>query len=239
MKRTTLFSVCSALVAATVMSVAGYGCGDDDDGVISKPDTGTGTETSTPEAGTPETSTGNPAAPTLGAQIDRMGRPAVNTALNHTFDPNDTAADTAKDGWNSNATPSGWPAAFTAEVSGNLAVYDGLDTVCGNQAAANPDAGATTNVQKYGALGAVLANDKLWLNTAGTTGNLYLAVELAATGIAPAAATDRGGRTLPMDVVDITYSALAAGALTGVTDGIAADTTKTSGTTFPYLAPPK
>jgi hypothetical protein len=237
MKRTTLFSVCSGLVAATVMSVAGYGCGDDDD-AVSKPDTGTGTETSTsPEASTPETSTGNPAAPTLGAQIDRMGRPAVNTALNNAFEADDAKAGAAKNAYNANNTPSGWPTAFTPELAGNLAVYDGLDRTCGNQAAASADPAATTNVLKYGGLAGVLADDKLWLNTAGASTGSYLSVELDATGIAKN--TDRGGRTLPMDVIDVTYSALAAGVLEGVTDGIAADPVKTSGTTFPYLAAPK
>jgi hypothetical protein len=236
MKRTTFFSFGSALVAATVMSFAAYGCGDDDDAATSKPDSGTA-ETGTPETGTPETSTGEPAAPTLGAQIDRMGRPAVNTALNHTFDPNAATADPAKDAWNANAMPGGWGAAFGPEVAANLAVYDGLDTTCGNQAAANPDAGATTNALKYGALAGVLADDRLWLNTAGTTAAQYLAVELDATGIAKNA--DRGGRTLPMDVIDVTYSALAVGDVKGVGDGIDADPAKTSGTTFPYLAAPK
>jgi hypothetical protein len=235
MNRTTFFSFGSALVAAAVMSFAAYGCGDDDDAATSKADSGTAAETGTP--GTPETGTGDPAPPALGAQIDRMGRPAVNTALNHTFDPNAATAEPAKDAWNANGTAGGWAAAFGPEVAGNLAVYDGLDTKCGNQAAADKDAGATTNALKYGALGGVLADDRLWLNTAGTTAAQYLAVELDATGIAKNA--DRGGRTLPMDVIDVTYSALAIGEVMGIGDGIDADPAKTSGTTFPYLAAPK
>lgn len=238
MNRKTLLSLGSALIAASVISVAGYGCGDDDD-AVSKPDSGNNPQTSPPDTGAPDTSTGNPPVPTLGAQIDRMGRPAVNTALNHTFDPNAATTDPAKDGWNSNKDPQSWKSAFTGEVAGNLAVYDGLDTVCGNQAAASADAGSTTNILKYGALAGVLADDRLFLNTAGTTGDVYLAVELAATGIAPAVATDRGGRTMPMDVIDVTYSALAIGDVKGVGDGIAADPAKTNGVTFPYLAPPK
>lgn len=236
MKRTTLFSVASALVAAGILSVAGYGCGDDDNS-ISRADGATaeaaGRETATTETGT------TPPAPTLGAQIDRIGRPAVSTALNHTFDPDAAATDLGKDTWNKDSNPQGWRTAFTPEISANLAIYDGLDTICGNQAGASADAGATTNILKYGALAGVLADDRLFLNTAGTTGIQYLAVELAATGIAPIAATDRGGRTLPMDVIDITYSALAIGNVGGVSDGIAADPAKTSGTAFPYLAAPR
>ena len=47
MNRKTLLSIGSALVAMGVMSVAGYGCGDDDDAVTTKTDSGT-----TPETGT-------------------------------------------------------------------------------------------------------------------------------------------------------------------------------------------
>ena len=36
-----------------------------------------------------------PAVPTLGAQLDRMGRPAVNTALNHGFDPSAAAGNSS------------------------------------------------------------------------------------------------------------------------------------------------
>jgi hypothetical protein len=234
-----MLSVSTALVALSALGFAAAGCGDDDDnGVVVVPDA-TVPDATVSDTGTVDTGATQPALPTLGAQIDRMGRPAINTALNHTFDPNATTANTAKDDWNKNADVASWRTTFTAEVSRNLAVYDGLDTVCGNQVLASADAGATTNLQKYGTLGAALADDRLFLNTGGTTSDQYLAVELAATGLAPAAATDRGGRTLPMDVIDITYSALAAGVLTGVTDGVGADATKTGGTTFPYLAAPR
>jgi hypothetical protein len=48
---------------------------------------------------TGDTGGGFPAAPTLGVQVDRMARPAINTALNHGFDPT-AAAGTAKDAYN-------------------------------------------------------------------------------------------------------------------------------------------
>lgn len=236
MNRTTLFSIGSALVAVVVMSVAGYGCGDDDVAATNKADTGTTPKpdgsTTTPDGG----SEGN-APPTLGAQIDRMGRPAVNTALNNTFEAVEATAGTAKDGWNANATPSGWSAAYAEEVSKNLAIYDGLDRNCSNQPLSDQDAGAVTSKAKYGALGGVLADDRLWLNTAGTTAAQYLAVELNATKLV--VNTDRGGRTLPMDVIDTTFTALVDGLDPVISDGIAADPAKTGGTTFPYLAPPK
>ena len=237
MNRKTLLSIGSALVAIGVMSVAGYGCGDDDD-AVTKGDSGTTTpETSTPETGTPDTGTKNPAPPTLGAQIDRLGRPAINTALNHTFDPNSTTAGAAKNAYNADSNQATWSATYAAQGAGNLAVFDGLDRNCNNQFLASGDAGAqNSNIAKYGTLASVTADDRLWLDTAGATCTTYLAVEGQATGTIPN--TDCGGRGLAYDVIDVTYSATAIGAVSGVTDGISADTAKTSGTAFPFLAAP-
>src|SRR5690242_1665230 len=52
-----------------------------------------------------------PAVPTLGPQIDRMGRPAVNTALNHGFDPT-AAAGAAKKAYNEDEGVGTWPATY-------------------------------------------------------------------------------------------------------------------------------
>jgi hypothetical protein len=240
MKRTTLLSFGSALVAIGVMSVAGYGCGDDDDSPAT-PDSGTPVTETGPQAETgpgPDTGPpGTPAVPTLGAQIDRFGRPAVNTALTAAFEVPKSAADTKKDNYNKDGAQAGWVAAHQAEISGNLAVLDSLDAICGNQAAADPDAAATTNLLTYGALGGVLAEDRQYLNTAGATATQYLAVELNATKLVLNG--DRGGRTLAYDVIDTTYSALANVAIAAppqAGDGISAVAAKTNGTTFPYLA---
>ena len=46
-----------------------------------------------------------PAKPTLGTQIDRMGRPAVNTALSNPFELLAGTADAAKDAYNASADP--------------------------------------------------------------------------------------------------------------------------------------
>src|SRR5258706_2519811 len=48
-----------------------------------------------------------PAAPSLGPQIDRLGRPAINTVLNHGFDPT-AAAGSAKDAYNLDGSKGGW-----------------------------------------------------------------------------------------------------------------------------------
>src|SRR5262245_21635312 len=83
-----------------------------------------------------------PAAPTLGAQIDRMGRPAINTALNHGFDKS-AAAPTAKQGYNENAMGSTWPG-YTPEFAKNLGIIDALDTgVCDNGICESTEGSAT------------------------------------------------------------------------------------------------
>jgi Domain of unknown function (DUF4331) len=170
-----------------------------------------------------------PPAPTLGAQIDRFGRPAVNTALNHTFDPVEATANAAKDKYNSDSNPSTWKASYAGEIATNLAIYDSLGGTCGNQFAAKT---GEPVADTYAGLAGVLADDRLYVNTASATCTQYLAVEAQVT-------TDCGGRKLDYDVIDVTYSALAIGALTGVGDSIPAVAAKTNGTTFPYLAPPQ
>lgn len=183
--------------------------------------------------GPPATDGPAPAPPTLGAQIDRMGRPAINTALNHTFDTIPAVHDAAKDGWNANAQPASWVATFTPEVEKNLAILDAIDGVCGNQLLANT---AKTDASRYGALGAVLADDRLWVNTTATACTTYLAVEANATALVTN--SDCGGRMPGYDVIDVTYSAAAVGALSGVSDGVPAPA-RSQVATFPYMAAPQ
>lgn len=168
--------------------------------------------------------------PKLGPQIDRFGRPAINTALNHAFDGNPEQKDAAKDDWNENNDPSTW-VSYKAEVAGNLAILDSLDTECGNQLLAGPTAVAG----RYDALAGVLADDRLYINADGTKCSVYLGVEANALGVVNA---DCGGRTFLYDVIDASYTVLAAGKL----DGSIGDTIPVSnaagGETFPYLIAP-
>jgi|SRR5579871_860146 len=148
-----------------------------------------------------------PAPPSLGAQIDRMGRPAVNTALT---DPFDTVAnmttDMVKDVYNQSSDPTTWGAKFLGDgpthqfITGNLAIFDGLDAKCGNQALAMANG--------YATLGSVLANDQLFVDTSQSTCGLYLGVEAHAVLGTPA---DCGGRTPLEDTIDETYTLLAVG----------------------------
>jgi hypothetical protein len=158
-------------------------------------------------------------------QLDRVGRPAVNTALNHGFDPSTTTAGTAKDAYNQDSTPAQWATNYAAQFAGNLAIIDALDTVCGNQLGYS----ATTG---YATVAGALTDDKLYLNTAGTTDTSYLAVEVGA--LSGTANTDQGGRGLAFKVMDATYSALSGAT---VTNGITGNNVPFL-TTFPYEAAP-
>ena len=162
-----------------------------------------------------------------------MGRPAINTALNHTFDTS-AAKGPAKDAYNADSLPAHW-STNVPEFEANLAIFDGLDTMCGNQAA-------------YGALGSpayttlatVLAGDVLWVNTAGTTCQQYLGVELNLLGVANA---DCGGRTPSENVIDLTFNAVARTLTPGGPEPRSGDrrhqgTSIAPSSTFPYLASP-
>ena len=46
-----------------------------------------------------------PAAPAIGAQIDRMARPAINTVLNYGFDINAAIKGVVEDAYNQNNSP--------------------------------------------------------------------------------------------------------------------------------------
>jgi hypothetical protein len=173
----------------------------------------------------------NPAIPTLGAQVDRLGRPAINTALTHAFDKDAAAAIAGKNAYNADKDPAHW-VTNVAEFSSNLGILDSLDSVCGNQLLAATAVSAT----RYQTLAGALADDRLYVNTVGVASAVYLAVEANATGVIPN--NDVGGRRLTFDVVDTSYTLLATGGATAVTDGIARVPAKTDGTVFPYLAAP-
>lgn len=232
MKRTTIFLAVS--LAVTVAAV--QGCGDDTDPPPNTTTTTTGTGGAGGSGGGAGGTGGNNVVPppAIGAQIDRFGRPAINTALNKTFSTDMAMKDAAKDTWNKDANAATWGATFGPEVAVNLAILDSLDTVCGNQPLAAPEPITPT---RYAGLAGALADDRLWVNTAGTACGQYLAVEAdAALGVENA---DCGGRTLAYDVIDVSYSVLAAGDLTeAVTDGVEAIPDEVNGEIFPYLAAP-
>lgn len=172
----------------------------------------------------------NPAVPALGVQIDRMGRPAVNTALTNPYDiypaANAESGEVTKGRYNADADPTMWATNWTPAIRMNLAILDGLDGgTCGNQL-------AFTAAMPYTPLAGVLAADALQVDTTRTSCTAYLGVEVNALGIQ--ANTECGGRTLSIDTIDATYGALIGGGTTS--DNIAQSTAPS--TTFPFFANP-
>jgi len=182
----------------------------------------------------------NPPPPAVGAvQIDRMGRAGVNTALTDPFFRDTVASEKSRhemisDDYNAANNPSQWVAQFSSLIASNLAILDGLDRVCGNQT--QPPPGLPQVAGRYKALADILADDQLYVNTASGTCEQYLAVEAKALGITN---TDCGGRTPLENTIDVTYSVVAVGALSGVTNGVTSDADGTASlTVFPFLDRP-
>jgi hypothetical protein len=176
-----------------------------------------------------------PPAPMLGTTlIDRMGRPAINTALNHAFDTSTSAANTARDAYNADTNEATWVATYADEIKKNLGIFDALDAgICGNQLCeTNETTGncpvdcpvisgsglgcgnqliyqTPTSATSYGQLANLLANDVLYLDTSKAVCTVYLAVELGIELGQPHATC--GGRVPQYDVIDFTYSALTMG----------------------------
>lgn len=205
------------------------------------------------DAPTPDAPPSIPNPPTLGAEIDRMGRPAINTALNHVFDVNATTKNAAKNAYNADEGTGSWAGSYGAEFAKNLAILDALDSKsaasgtptnnCGNQILYNGNlmGGGSAGSASYATLATVLADDQLYLNTSTGTCGAYLGVELEYLGVH---AGDCGGRTPTEDVIDVSYSALAAG-VSGfnqqtlaplVGDGVSAHADISQ--MFPYLGAP-
>ncbi len=189
-----------------------------------------------------------PAAPTIGTtQIDRMGRPAINTALNQAFTdatPTSGPGDAAKDAYNADKSVGTWRASYVSEFAQNLAILDVLDgglegngiceqgelvgnDDCSTLAGTAPlgcgnqiaySTTGTTNVTAYGTLAGLLADDRLYLDTSRSTCGLYLAVEFGV--VTGGGNTTCGGRAPAYDVIDFTYSVTALGIRGFSTDGM-------------------
>lgn len=142
-------------------------------------------------------------------QIDRMGRPAVNTAL---------IGSSRKDDYNMASDPSTWASMFQVEMAAALDFVDGLEGMTGNALLGDSFT-----------LAGVLVDDRLLIEPDISSCGQYLAVELGDT-------TACGGRTLSEDVMDVTLDGLVAfGA--GVSDGVDANDREFLAA-FPFLATP-
>lgn len=173
----------------------------------------------------------------LGPQIERMGRAAINTAVTDPFFRETVPAELARHNDNVNAYDAdddvrGATGRFAPQFRDVLAIFDGVDQVCGNQLLA----GDTAAEHRNGTLALVLANDELYLNTDSGVCEQYLGVELDFVG---ASNNDCGGRTPLHDTIDVSFSALVTGQTFGVDDGLPADGDGAhSNSIFPFLDPP-
>lgn len=170
------------------------------------------------------------APPALAAQIDRAGRAAISTATIETFQTDARIVATEKDAYNA-ASPDAW-ADYIPQMMASLAILDALDATCGNQLLA--DAGD----QRYAFLAGVLSDDRLWVNSDSGTCGVYLGVEAEAIGAVPEGAGGCGGRSPADDVIERSYSVLAAGILDGIDDGVTEDDGAVTDS-FPFLGAPE
>jgi hypothetical protein len=144
-------------------------------------------------------------------QIDRNGRPAINTATINVLGP----PNGLKDVYNRAMDPAGWAAAFSAEMEANLAALDTLDGIVGN------------GLLPPAALASVLVDDRLVIDTRIAQCGQYLAVELQVPG-------QCGGRTLDRDVIDDSLGAIVG---PGVSDNVGFQSVVLDD--FPFIAPPQ
>src|ERR1700712_646339 len=111
----------------------------------------------TPDGGT----TFIPGKPLVGQLIDRVGRPGINLALTDGFGLVPQMTQGAVQNQYNAATTGNWNS-FAARpyIAENLAVFDGLDGNCGNQALAS----VTLSANRYITLAQILADDRLYIN---------------------------------------------------------------------------
>jgi hypothetical protein len=164
-------------------------------------------------------------------QLDRVGRPLTGNALLGTLA---TAAisDKLKEDYN-RATPR--PRALRAGDREEPRLYDAFDGKCGNQLLASK----LRTRGRYHELAQLLADDRLWVNSAIGVCKQFFAVELATLTGPSTADNDCGGRTPTYSAANVYRSLLANGTPSGIDDGLTRDKRDHSSTVFPFLAAPQ
>jgi hypothetical protein len=158
-------------------------------------------------------------------QLDRAGRPLTGNALLGTLATAEVS-DRLKEEYN-RATPA-TSVRFVPEIEKTLGLYDAFDGTCGNQYLAKSDA---ASLERYRALAQMLADDRLWVNSAATKCTQLFAVERGLRN-------DCGGRTINYSAANMYRSLLVNGTASGVDDGLVEDERKHSVSEFPFLARP-
>lgn len=171
----------------------------------------------------------NPPPPALPTTlIDRVGRPGVSALLLNPFGltrVNNMVEDpgVSQDKYNAAGVSTAWVASFSPYLRQNLAIWDALDGVCGNQHLAGA-AGAA----RYTNLANLMAFDALHVNTAAFACSTYFAAEVGAA--------DCGGWRPGYDVIDTLYTLLSTGTVvTPFGDGVAPSAPISD--LFPFLPP--
>jgi hypothetical protein len=166
-------------------------------------------------------------------QLDRVGRPLTGNALLGTL-ATAVESDKMKEDYN-RATPT-TAARFVPEIEKNLGLYDGFDGKCGNQLLASK---SVTGAGRYRELATLLADDRLWVNSAYGVCKQFFALELAELTGPSTADNDCGGRTPTYSAANVYRSLLANGTPAGIDDGLTRDKREHSSTVFPFLAAPE
>ena len=112
-----------------------------------------------------------PSPPSIGRQVDRMGRAAIATAL-ISFVSDDLTRGADLVAYNA-APPADW-VTFQSNIR-VTAVYDGLDGQCGNQLLINE---SVSSIARYAPLADLLTDDRLFIDSAQGSCGLYLGLEL-------------------------------------------------------------
>ena len=223
------------LVVATLSACADGDKSDDDTDVTSDTDVAADTDdTSDTDVVadtdvTSDTDVAAPAKPLLGAQIDRVGRPGVSTILVDAFNEG-VMADLTRDNYNRDAATSSWASSWSEKIRTSAAIWDAMDTICGNSAGAS---GAPASASTYNGTAALFADDQLYVDAGGTGCTQYMAVELASLGQFSDGSC--GGRIPAYDTTDVTLSLLILGSESGLVDGVSLSA---GSETFPFLADP-
>ena len=169
-----------------------------------------------------------------GKPFNRMAQPFVkNTMLGTAPFSTDDASGRLRDQFNA-ATPA-TSARFIKDLARSLAFQDSLDGKCGNQFLAKPKA---SSWMRYRPLAALLADDRLWVNSASSVCTQFFAVELAHLSGRKDLLNDCGGRTPNYNMSNVWRSLLIAGTTDTTSDGLEHDEHEPSSTIFPFLAPP-
>ncbi|HKO91510.1 MAG TPA: hypothetical protein VJU61_10180, partial [Polyangiaceae bacterium] len=204
-------------IAALALLALGIGaCNDDDNDDTSDTPAAAGSATlaATPAPIPGARGKGNPPNPAADTRIDRAGRVAITAALVGTFNANPEDTTRERDAYNKSGL--GNPV-FLPTIKTSLGVLDGLDGTCGNQLLA-----AKTGDDRYADLAGVLLDDQLYVHSE-RSGSVYLGLEAEFVQAVQPGQGAAGGREPGDDVIARSYSVLAAGALSGIDDGVSED----------------